>query len=402
MVARERLRATGRGDPERWQEDEMLNYYDVDYSAEERLTQQTIRDFVDREVVGLLPAAFEEGRFPMELVPRLAELGVFGADIPEYGAGASYTQYGLICQELERADSGLRSFVSVQTSLCMFPIYTYGSEEQKRRYLPDMVRGTLLGCFGLTEPDHGSDPGGMETRAVKDGSQWVLNGTKMWITNGTAAQVALVWAKTPDGIRGFLVDTDRAGFTAREVHHKLSLRASITAELHLEDCRVPDDAVLPGVKGLRGPLSCLSEARFGIAWGVLGAAMSCYETALEYAKVRTQFDRPIAGFQLTQAKLVDMLTGITQGQLLALQLARLKERHQVRPAQISLAKRANVAMALDVARSARSVLGGNGISLEYPVIRHMANLETVYTYEGTNEIHTLILGQALTGESAFA
>jgi glutaryl-CoA dehydrogenase len=307
----------------------------------------------------------------------------------------------LICQELERADSGLRSFVSVQTSLCMFPIYTYGSEEQKRRYLPDMVRGTLLGCFGLTEPDHGSDPGGMETRAVKDGSQWVLNGTKMWITNGTAAQVALVWAKTPDGIRGFLVDTDRAGFTAREVHHKLSLRASITAELHLEDCRVPDDAVLPGVKGLRGPLSCLSEARFGIAWGVLGAAMSCYETALEYAKVRTQFNRPIAGFQLTQAKLVDMLTGITQGQLLALQLARLKERHQVRPAQISLAKRANVAMALDVARSARSVLGGNGISLEYPVIRHMANLETVYTYEGTHEIHTLTVGKDITGLDAF-
>jgi glutaryl-CoA dehydrogenase len=309
--------------------------------------------------------------------------------------------YGVICQELERGDSGLRSFVSVQTSLCMFPIYTYGSEEQKRRYLPDMTRGTLLGCFGLTEPDHGSDPGGMETRAVRDGNEWVLNGTKMWITNGTVAHVALVWAKTEDGIRGFLVDTDRAGFQAREVHHKLSLRASITAELHLEDCRVPDSAVLPGVKGLRGPLSCLSEARYGIAWGVLGAAESCYETALEYAKVRTQFDRPIASFQLTQAKLVDMVSGITNGQLLALQLARLKDAKKVRPAQISLAKRANVAMALDVARSARSVLGGNGISLEYPIIRHMVNLETVYTYEGTHEIHTLTVGKDITGFDAF-
>ncbi|HZS01801.1 MAG TPA: acyl-CoA dehydrogenase family protein [Chloroflexota bacterium] len=379
----------------------MLNYYEIELSPEERLTQQTIRDFVDKEAAPLMPAAFEEGRFPRELVPRLAELGVLGADIPEYGAGSSYMTYGLICQELERADSGLRSFVSVQTSLVMFPIYTYGSEEQKRRYLPGMARGTVIGCFGLTEPDHGSDPASMETRAVRDGGEWVLNGTKMWITNGTFADVALVWARTDDGVRGFLVDTDRRGFQAREVHHKLSLRASNTAELHLEDCRVPESAVLPGVKGMRGPLSCLSEARFGIAWGVLGAAMSCYETALEYAKVRTQFDRPIAGFQLTQAKLVDMLTGITQGQLVAWQLARLKDAHQARPPHISLAKRANVAMALNVARSARSVMGANGISLEYPVIRHMANLETVYTYEGTHEVHTLTVGKDITGLDAF-
>jgi glutaryl-CoA dehydrogenase len=379
----------------------MLNYYDIELSPEERLTQQTIRDFVDREAAPLMPAAFEEGRFPRELVPRLAELGVLGADIPEYGAGSSYMTYGIICQELERGDSGLRSFVSVQTSLVMFPIYSYGSPEQKQRYLPGMARGTLIGCFGLTEPDHGSDPASMETRAVRDGDEWVLNGTKMWITNGTFADVALVWARTEEGVRGFLVDTDRRGFQAREVHHKLSLRASNTAELHLEDCRVPDAAVLPGVKGMRGPLSCLSEARFGIAWGVLGAAMSCYETALEYAKVRTQFNRPIAGFQLTQAKLVDMLTGITQGQLLAWQLARLKDAHQARPPHISLAKRANVAMALDVARTARSILGANGISLEYPVIRHMANLETVYTYEGTHEVHTLTVGKDVTGLDAF-
>ncbi|HWP28633.1 MAG TPA: acyl-CoA dehydrogenase family protein [Chloroflexota bacterium] len=379
----------------------MLNYYDIELSPEERLTQQTVRDFVEREALPLLPAAFEAGRFPMELVPRLAELGLFGADIPEYGAGSSPTTYGLICQELERGDSGLRSFVSVQTSLCMWPIYTYGSEEQKRKYLPGMAKGTVLGCFGLTEPDHGSDPASMETRAVPDGADWVLNGTKMWITNGTLAHVALIWAKTPDGVCGFLVDTDRPGFQAREIHHKLSLRASVTAELHLEDCRVPESARLPGVRGMRGPLSCLSEARFGIAWGAVGAAMACYETALEYSKVRHQFGRPIGSFQLTQAKLVDMLTGITQGQLLALQLARLKERHQVRPAQISLAKRANVAMALEVARTARSVLGANGISLEYPVIRHMANLETVYTYEGTHEIHTLTVGKDITGLDAF-
>ncbi len=379
----------------------MLNYYDIELSPEERLTQQTVRDFVEREALPLLPAAFEAGRFPMELVPRLAELGLFGADIPEYGAGSSPTTYGLICQELERGDSGLRSFVSVQTSLCMWPIYTYGSEEQKRKYLPGMAKGTVLGCFGLTEPDHGSDPASMETRAVPDGADWVLNGTKMWITNGTLAHVALIWAKTPDGVCGFLVDTDRPGFQAREVHHKLSLRASVTAELHLEDCRVPESARLPGVRGMRGPLSCLSEARFGIAWGAVGAAMACYETALEYSKVRHQFGRPIGSFQLTQAKLVDMLTGITQGQLLALQLARLKERHQVRPAQISLAKRANVAMALEVARTARSILGANGISLEYPVIRHMANLETVYTYEGTHEIHTLTVGKDITGLDAF-
>ncbi|HLI25480.1 MAG TPA: acyl-CoA dehydrogenase family protein [Chloroflexota bacterium] len=379
----------------------MLNYYDIELSPEERLTQQTVREFVDAEVLPRIPAAFEEGRFPTELIPMLAELDLLGADIPEYGSGASYVQYGLICQELERGDSGVRSFVSVQTSLCMFPIYAYGSDEQKRKYLPEMARGKLIACFGLTEPDYGSNPAGMETRAVRDGGEWVLNGTKMWITNGTLAHLALIWAKTDDGVRGFLVETDRPGFTARPVHHKLSLRASDTAELHLEDCRVPADAVLPGVKGLRGPLSCLSEARYGIAWGAVGAAMACYEAALEYAKVRVQFGRPIAGFQLTQAKLVDMLTGITQGQLLALQLGRLKDAHRARPPQISLAKRANVAMAREVAQTARTILGGNGIMLEYPVMRHLLNLETVYTYEGTHEIHTLTVGKDITGLDAF-
>lgn len=379
----------------------MLNYYAIELSPEERLTQQTVREFVDAAVLPRIAAAFEEGNFPAELIPMLGELDLLGADIPEYGSGASYVQYGLICQELERGDSGLRSFVSVQTSLCMFPIYTFGSDEQKRKYLPEMAKGKLIACFGLTEPDYGSNPAGMETRAVRNGGEWVLNGTKMWITNGTMAGLALVWAKTDEGIRGFLVETDRPGFSARPVHHKLSLRASDTAELHLADVRVPDSAVLPNVKGLKGPLSCLNEARFGIAWGVLGAAMACYESALEYTKVREVFGRPIAGFQLTQAKLVDILTGITQGQLLALQLGRLKDAHQARPAQISLAKRANVAMAREAAQTARTMLGGNGIMLEYPIIRHMVNLETVYTYEGTHEVHTLTVGKDITGLDAF-
>jgi glutaryl-CoA dehydrogenase len=379
----------------------MLNYFDLELSPEERMIQETVRSFCDSEVLPIIRPAFEEGRFPRELIPRMAELGLYGATLPGFGAGLSYTMYGLICQELERADSGLRSFVSVHSSLCMFPINAFGSEEQKQRYLPSMAAGDIIGCFGLTEPDHGSDPGGMETRAEPDGDDWVLNGTKMWITNGSMAGVAVVWAKTSDGVRGFLVDTDRQGFSAHDVKDKLSLRASVTSELHFDDVRLPGSAVLPGTRGIGSALRCLNEARFGIAFGAVGAAMACYESALDYSKVRIQFDRPIAGFQLTQEKLVDMLAEITQAQLLALQLGRLKDAGTVRPQQISLAKRTSVAMALRTARSARSILGANGISLEHPIFRHMVNLESVYTYEGTHEMHTLIVGQDITGLAAF-
>ncbi len=379
----------------------MLNYFDIELSDQERLVQRTTREWVESAALPIIAECFEEGKFPTQLVPQMAELGLLGATIPEYGAGMPYTIYGLICQELERCDSGLRSFVSVQSSLCMFPIYTFGTEEQKERYLPKMVRGELIGCFGLTEPDHGSDPAGMETRARRDGAGWVLSGTKMWITNGSIADLAVIWARADDGIRGFLVETDSPGFSARNVERKLSLRASVTSELHLDDVRLPGSALLPGTSGLGPALRCLNEARFGIAWGAVGAAMTCFESALEYSKLRPQFGRPIAGFQLTQSKLADMLTGITQGQLLALQLGRLKDAGRLRPAQISLAKRANAMMALEVARTARSILGGNGISLEHPVFRHMVNLETVITYEGTHEIHTLVLGQDLTGIAAF-
>ncbi|MCC7103588.1 MAG: acyl-CoA dehydrogenase family protein [Chloroflexi bacterium] len=379
----------------------MLNYFDVELSPEERLVQQTLREFCDREAQPIVRDAFERSEFPRQLVPGLAELGVFGATLPLYGAGLSPTSYGLICQELERVDSGLRSFVSVQSSLCMFPLHAFGSEEQQRKYLPEMVRGKLIGCFGLTEPEHGSDPGGMETRAEPDGDGWVLNGTKMWITNGSMADLAIVWARTPGGIRGFVIEAGTPGFTARDIKHKLSLRASVTSELHLDEVRLPGSALLPGTRGLGSPLRCLNEARFGIAFGVVGAMMACYESALEYAKVRVQFGKPIAAFQLTQAKLVDILTATTQAQFLALQLGRLKDAGRLRPQQVSLAKRANVAAALDAARTARSILGGNGISLEHPVFRHMVNLETVYTYEGTHEIHTLVVGQDITGHAAY-
>jgi glutaryl-CoA dehydrogenase len=380
----------------------MLNYFDVELTDEERLVQRTTREWVEAAAMPVIAHCFEAGEFPKQLIPQMAELGLLGASLPKYGAGLPYTAYGLICQELERCDTGLRSFVSVQSSLCMFPLYTFGSEEQKERYLPKMVKGELIACFGLTEPDHGSDPGGMETRAERDGAGWVLNGTKMWITNGSLADLAIIWARTPDGIRGFAVETDTPGFSAREVEHKLSLRASVTSELHLEDVRLPGSALLPGTTGLGSALKCLNEARFGIAWGTVGAAMACFESALEYSKLRPQFGRPIAGFQLTQAKLADMLTAITQGQLVALQLGRLKDGGRLRPAQVSLAKRANSMMALEVARTARSILGGNGISLEHPIFRHMVNLETVITYEGTHEIHTLVLGQDLTGIAAYA
>jgi len=384
----------------------VLNYLDWDLLPEQRMIQGVVREFAEREALPLIAESFEKGTFPRELIPRLGQLGVLGPTTPRYGSGLDYTSYGLICQELERCDSGLRSFVSVQGSLVMFPISAYGSEEQQARYLPGLHGGQLIGCFGLTEHEHGSDPSGMQTRAVRDGGDYVLNGGKMWITNGNMADVALIWARVAedgrDTIRGFLVETDTPGFVANEIKHKLSLRASVTSELVLQDVRVASGCMLPGVKGLRGPLSALNEARFGIIFGVVGAAMACYEAALQYAGLRQQFGRPIAGFQLTQAKLVDALQGITQGQLLAYQLGRLKDSNRLRPAQVSLGKRANVSMALEVARSMRSILGGNGISLEHPIFRHMVNLESVYTYEGTHEIHTLVVGADITGLDAYA
>jgi glutaryl-CoA dehydrogenase len=382
-----------------------LNYLAWEHSPEQRMIQEVVREFVEHEALPVLPECFERGEFPRQLISRLGELGVLGPTIPGYGSGLDYTSYGLICQELERGDSGLRSFASVQGSLVMFPISRYGSEEQQQRYLAKLHTGELIGCFGLTEHEHGSDPSGMETRAVRDGDCFVLNGAKMWITNGNLADVALVWAKVvedgEDVVRGFLVETDTQGFTANEVKHKLSLRASVTSELVLQDVRVPASAMLPGARGLRGPLSCLNEARFGIIFGVIGAAVACYEHALHYSMVREQFGRPIGGFQLTQAKLVDALQSICQMQLMAYQLGSLKDAGVLRPAQVSLGKRANVAAALEVARSMRSVLGGNGISLEHPIFRHMVNLETVYTYEGTHEIHTLVVGADITGLEAF-
>jgi glutaryl-CoA dehydrogenase len=384
----------------------VLNYLNWELSPEQRMIQEVVREFVERDALPLIPDAFEAGHFPAELIPRLGELGLLGPTIPDYGSGLDYTSYGLICQELERGDSGLRSFVSVQGSLVMFPISAYGSDEQKHRFLPGLHKGEIIGCFGLTEHEHGSDPGGMETRAVRDGGDYILNGGKMWITNGNLADLALVWAKVAedghDTIRGFLVDTATRGFRANEIKRKLSLRASVTSELVLQDVRVSADCMLPGVRGLRGPLSALDEARFGILFGAVGAAMACYEAALQYAGVREQFGRTINAFQLTQEKLVDALQAITQAQLLAYQLAHLKDSGQLRPAQISHGKRANLAMALQVARAMRSVLGANGISLEHPIFRHMVNLESVYTYEGTHEIHTLVIGADITGQSAYA
>jgi glutaryl-CoA dehydrogenase len=380
-----------------------VDYYRVDelLSDEERLIRKTVRDFVEREAVPIIEGCHAREEFPRHLIPRMAELGFFGANLKGYGcAGLNNIAYGLICQELERADSGLRSMVSVQGSLCMYPIHAFGSEAQKQRWLPPMAAGTAIGCFGLTEPDHGSDPGGMETRARPDGDHFIISGTKRWITNGSIADVAIVWAKTSDGIRGFLVEKGMPGFTARDIKGKFSLRASITSELVLDDVRVPRDNLLPGVGGLKGPFSCLTQARYGIVWGALGAAMACYHTALDYAKDRRQFDKPLAGFQLVQQKLVDMLNEITKGQLLAWRLGQLKDRGMLRPEQVSLAKRNNVSHALQIARTARDVLGANGIVNEYPIIRHMLNLETVNTYEGTYDMHTLIIGRDITGEDA--
>ena len=369
---------------------------------EERLIRDTVRSFVADRVLPDIAEWFEQGTIPVELAKEMGALGLLGMHLGGYGtAGTNAVSYGLACLELEAGDSGVRSFVSVQGSLAMFPIWAFGSEEQKQQWLPPMAEGAAIGCFGLTEPDAGSDPSSMKTNARPDGPDWVLNGTKMWITNGGIADVAIVWAQTDDGIRGFIVPTDTPGFSANDIHQKLSLRASVTSELVFDDVRLPHEAVLPGVAGLKGPLSCLNEARFGITFGSVGAARACYEAALDYAKERTQFGKPIAAFQLTQRKLVEMMVKVNQGMLLAMHIGRKRDAGTLTAEQVSFSKMTNVRAALEVAREARSVLGANGITLEYPVMRHMNNLESVYTYEGTHEIHTLALGQTITGISAF-
>ncbi|HWO71375.1 MAG TPA: acyl-CoA dehydrogenase family protein [Actinomycetota bacterium] len=372
-------------------------------SEEERAVRDLVREWVRDRVLPGIADWYDAGEFPVDLAKELGGMGLLGMHLRGYGcAGASAVSYGLACMELEAGDSGFRSFVSVQGSLCMFPIHRYGSEEQKREWLPRMARGEVIGCFGLTEPDAGSDPASMRTRARRDGRDWVLSGTKMWITNGAIADLAVVWARTDEGVRGFLVPKGTPGFSARDVGRKLSLRASVTSELVLDDVRLPDELVLPGVVGMKGPLSCLNEARYGIVWGAMGAARTCFETALAYARTRVQFGKPIGAFQLIQEKLADMAVELAKGTLLALHIGRLKDRGLARPEHVSMGKLNNVREALRIARQARSILGANGITLEYPVMRHMANLESVYTYEGTNEVHTLILGRALTGLDAFA
>ncbi len=376
---------------------------DAELTEEQRLVRDTVREWVSDRYLPLVLEHFEAGTFPREVTPELADLGVFGPTTPEEygGAGLDNIAYGLICQELERGDSGLRSFVSVQGSLVMYPIFAFGSEEQRRRWLPELAAGKAIGCFGLTEPDFGSNPGGMLTSARRRGAEWVLNGRKMWITNGTGCDVAVVWARAEEGILGFLVPGDAPGFSAPEQKHKFSLRASITSELVLEDVVLPDSARLPGASGLKGPLSCLTQARYGIAWGALGAALACFDEALRYTGQRIVFDRPLSAFQIPQKKLADMATQITLGQLCALRLGRLKDAGTLNPVQVSMGKRNNVAIALDVARTCRDMLGANGISLEYQVGRHLCNLESVITYEGTHDIHTLAIGQELTGHQAF-
>ncbi len=389
---------------------EGVDFYDVGslLSEEERAVQGTVRQWVDDRLMPVINQHYLEGKFPLALVPEMAQLGFFGANLPEeYGcAGLNNVAYGLIMQELERGDSGVRSFASVQGALVMYPILAFGSEEQRKRWLPKMASGEVIGCFGLTEPDYGSNPGGMITTARETKDGWVLNGAKMWITNGSTAEVAIIWAKTgsredASSIRGFIVPTDAPGFSAKDQKGKLSLRASDTSELVLQDVKVGKDALLPGSKGLKSPLSCLTQARYGIAWGAVGAAMACYDEALRYAKQRVMFGKPIAAFQLQQQRLVEMLTEITKAQLLVLQLGRLKDGGKASPQQVSLAKRNNVNMACDIAREARRLLGANGILVEYTAMRHLANLESVYTYEGTHDMHTLILGEEITGISAF-
>ncbi len=388
----------------------MFPFHGVDFveidsllSDEEKLVRQSVREFVEKEVIPHIEEWSREGKFPKHLVPQMAELGFYGANLTGYGcAGMSNVQYGLIMQELERGDSGLRSFVSVQGALVMYPIHAYGSDEQKQKWLPALQQGKAIGCFGLTEPDFGSNPGGMRARAARDGGHYVLNGEKTWITSGTIADVSLVWAKAEDGIRGFLVERGTPGFSSKDIKGKMSLRASVTSSLSLQDVRVPASNMLPGAKGLKAALSCLTQARYGIGWGALGAAMACYVEALEYAKTRKQFDeRPIASHQLIQAKFADMITEITKGQLLALQVGRLKDQGRADYAHVSMLKRNNVKMALDVAREARDILGANGVADEYPIFRHMCNLESVFTYEGTHNIHTLILGERVTGIAAY-
>jgi glutaryl-CoA dehydrogenase len=382
-----------------------VDYFLIDslLSEQELLVRQTARQFVDERVAPIARACFRDGRFPKELTPEMARLGFLGANLQGYGcAGMSNVEYGLIMQELERGDSGLRSFVSVQGALVMYPILTYGSEEQKERWLPKLQAGEAIGCFGLTEPGFGSNPAGMKTTARRDGSEWVINGEKTWITNGSIADVAVVWARTEEGIRGFLVEKGARGFSTSDIHGKMSMRASVTSSLSFSDCRVPASAQLESAKGLKAPLSCLSQARYGIGWGVLGAAMDCYETARSYCIVRKQFDdRPIASHQLVQEKLAWMITEITKAQLLALHAGRLKDQGRLEPAHISMLKRNNVAIALECARLSRDLLGANGITDEYPVMRHMCNLETVKTYEGTDHIHALVIGERVTGIPAY-
>lgn len=382
-----------------------VDYYGIEalLSEEERMVRDAVRDWVEAEFLPIIQEHHRAGTFPRHLIPRLGEMGVFGANLQGYGcAGLNHVAYGLIMQELERGDSGLRSCASVQGALVMYPIHAYGSEAQKERWLPALARGEKVGCFGLTEPDYGSDPGGMRTRALRKGDGYVLNGTKLWITNGSIADVAVVWAKDDDGeIAGFLVEAGTPGFSTLDIPGKFSMRASVTSELSFQDCRIPAENRLPEARGLKAALACLSQARYGIAWGAIGAAMACYDWALQYARARVQFGRPIASFQLVQQKLVFMLTEITKAQLLALQLGRLKDQGRARAQQISLAKRNNVWMALETARMARDILGAAGIVDEHPVIRHLLNLETVYTYEGTHDIHTLIIGRDITGLSAF-
>jgi glutaryl-CoA dehydrogenase len=383
-----------------------FDFLDIDslLDEEEILLRDTVRGFVDKEIKPHVADWWDDGVIPHEdLARKFGELGMLGMHLEGYGcAGTSATAYGLACLELEAGDSGIRSFVSVQGSLAMFPIWKFGSEEQKETWLPQMAKGEVIGCFGLTEADSGSDPASMRTNARRDGSDWVINGSKMWITNGSIADIAVVWARTDEGIRGFIIPTDTPGFDAHDIKKKASLRASVTSELAFDDVRVPDDFALPGVASMRGPLSCLNEARFGIAFGVMGSARDCYETALRYSQERVQFDKPIGSFQLTQKKLVEMMVAVQRGTLVALHLGRRKDEGKLSPQQVSFGKFDNVRNALEVARTARSILGGNGITLEYPVFRHMANLETVFTYEGTNEIHTLVMGQAITGLEAFS
>ena len=382
-----------------------VDYLEIDslFSDEEKLVRQTVREFVDKEVNPHIEEWNREGKFPEHLVPLMAELGFFGANMEGYGcAGMSNVEYGLIMQELERGDSGLRSFVSVQGALVMYPIKEYGSEEQKERWLPLLQQGKAIGCFGLTEPDFGSNPSGMRARGVKDGNHWILNGEKAWITSGTIADVAVVWARTDEGVRGFLVEKGTPGYISKDIKGKWSLRASVTSSLSLQDVRVPAANMLPKAQGMKAPLSCLTQARYGIGWGAIGAAMACYNESLEYAKIRKQFDdKPIASHQLVQAKFADMVTEITKAQLLALQVGRLKDKGRADFAHVSMLKRNNVKIALDVARAARDILGANGVADEYPIFRHMCNLESVFTYEGTHNIHTLIIAERVTGIPAY-